>query len=105
ILRYNGKSGAFIDAFVPPGAGGLKRPHCLLFTAEFPVDDPPLAGKLGEIASERNYPNGTVLAYTFDKETLFEAEGVSRVRDISGNGRHGVIHGATWTPEGRMGAD
>ena len=27
ILRYNGTTGAFVDAFVPPGSGGLVEPR------------------------------------------------------------------------------
>jgi len=31
ILRYNGSTGAFIDAFVAAGSGGLASPHGLVF--------------------------------------------------------------------------
>jgi streptogramin lyase len=31
ILRYNGRTGAFLDAFVPDGRGGLARPRDLVF--------------------------------------------------------------------------
>ncbi len=31
VLRYNGGTGAFIDAFVPAGSGGLGGPTFLLF--------------------------------------------------------------------------
>src|SRR5262249_1424158 len=32
VLRYNGTTGAFIGAFVPPGSGGLTDPAFLTFT-------------------------------------------------------------------------
>src|SRR2546421_8614023 len=31
VLRYDGVTGAFIDAFVPPNGGGLNRPHGLRY--------------------------------------------------------------------------
>ena len=31
VLRYNGRSGAFIDVFVSPGSGGLYQPDGLAF--------------------------------------------------------------------------
>ncbi len=31
ILRYNGRTGAFIDAFVTAGSGGLEKPAGLVF--------------------------------------------------------------------------
>ncbi|MBN4003691.1 hypothetical protein [Nostoc sp. LPT] len=34
VLRYNGKTGAFIDVFVPAGSGGLKKPRFLYFTKD-----------------------------------------------------------------------
>lgn len=34
ILRYNAVTGAFVDAFVAPGSGGLVNPTSLLFTPE-----------------------------------------------------------------------
>jgi hypothetical protein len=32
VLRFNGTTGAFIDAFVPPGSGGLSNPFGLAFS-------------------------------------------------------------------------
>jgi outer membrane protein assembly factor BamB len=34
VLRYNGKTGAFIDAFVSAGSGGLKYPEGVLFGSD-----------------------------------------------------------------------
>ncbi|MEH2314250.1 MAG: hypothetical protein V7K35_23255 [Nostoc sp.] len=34
VLRYNGKTGAFIDTFVPAGSGGLGKPRFLYFTKD-----------------------------------------------------------------------
>ncbi|TDJ03020.1 MAG: hypothetical protein E2O70_00535 [Candidatus Dadabacteria bacterium] len=31
VLRYDGTTGAFIDAFVTPGSGGLDNPNSLVF--------------------------------------------------------------------------
>src|SRR5262249_18298324 len=31
VVRYDGRTGAFIDEFVPAGSGGLDRPAALLF--------------------------------------------------------------------------
>ena len=34
ILRYDGGSGAFVDAFVPPGSGGINRTYGLRFAPD-----------------------------------------------------------------------
>jgi DNA-binding beta-propeller fold protein YncE len=34
ILRYNGRTGAFMDTFVAPGSGGLNRPFSVVFGPE-----------------------------------------------------------------------
>ena len=34
ILRYDGSSGAFVDAFVPPGSGGINRTYGLRFAPD-----------------------------------------------------------------------
>jgi PEP-CTERM motif len=34
VLRYDGGTGAFLNAFVPAGSGGLSQPGFLIFTPE-----------------------------------------------------------------------
>jgi Concanavalin A-like lectin/glucanases superfamily len=47
-------------------------------------------------------PTGPVLLFTFDKNTFFQRDGQQYVRDLSGNGNHGLVKG-TKPVEGRVG--
>jgi streptogramin lyase len=78
ILRYDGTSGAFIDAFVPKGSGGLKSPEVLIFqndgflyVSNFGTNPPP------------NTLDGKVTRYN---ATTGEFHGVfAQASDIRGN--------------------
>jgi len=41
VLRYSGETGAFIDAFVPSGSGGLSSPNIGLIFSPTPIPEPP----------------------------------------------------------------
>lgn len=43
VLRYDGTTGAFIDAFVAPGSGGLDDPAGILFVESVASDVPTLS--------------------------------------------------------------
>jgi len=47
-------------------------------------------------------PKGAVLALTFEKDTFYQDGGKSRVKDMSDQGNHGVVHGGRPVP-GRAG--
>ena len=46
MLRYDGSTGAFLDAFVPAGSGGLSGPTFLIFTPG-PIPEPGTLALLG----------------------------------------------------------
>ena len=50
--------------------------------------------KLAKIMPRSRVPAGAVAVLSFDKSTLFDAEGRKFVRDLSGQGNHGALHGA-----------
>lgn len=51
VLRYDGASGAFIDAFVGPASGGLNQPAGITF------------GPDGNLYVAKNHPNSSILRY------------------------------------------
>ncbi len=53
--------------------------------------------ELDAIQSLAPLPTGAVLLLTFDKLTFFKRNGVQYVRDLSGHGNHGLVHGAQLT--------
>ena len=50
--------------------------------------------KLAKVMPHAKVPPGAVVVFSFDKSTLFEVQGQAFVRDLSGQGNHGAIHGA-----------
>ena len=49
-------------------------------------------------APRPSWMNGCVLAYSFSKDTLFDQDGNTWLRDISGSGNDGLIYGAQLVP-------
>ena len=60
-------------------------------------DAPPAARELAAI------PKGASLIMTFEKETFYEKEGKTYVRDLSGQGNDALCDKVRFTPEGRAG--
>ena len=48
-------------------------------------------------------PGDAVLVMTFEKDTFFEKDGKTWVRDLSGRGNDGVCDGVSFTPDGKAG--
>jgi WD40 repeat protein len=54
-------------------------------------------------AGAANVLKGAVLHMTFEKDTFYEKEGKTYVRNLSGNGHDGLCEGVAFTPEGKGG--
>ena len=54
-------------------------------------------GKLAKLLPRSRVPQGAVVVFSFDKSTLFEAQSNFYVRDLSGQGNNGLVHGPTLT--------
>ena len=48
-------------------------------------------------------PRDAVLVMNFEKDTFFEKDGKTWVRDLSGRGNDGVCEGVSFTPDGKAG--
>ncbi|HBI44519.1 MAG TPA: hypothetical protein DDY78_16960 [Planctomycetales bacterium] len=62
----------------------------------------------GDLQAKTPQPAGAmfqdaVLHMTFEKDTFYEKEGKTYVRDLSGNGYDGLCEGVAYTPEGKAG--
>ncbi len=77
-----------------PGLSGLERVRIERRLAEAPeaLPEPP----------KSSLPAGTVAAFTFERDTFFERDGKTYVRDVSGSGLFGLVSGAQSVP-GRKG--
>jgi hypothetical protein len=49
-------------------------------------------------STRRGFPEGAVLLLTFEQDTFFEENGQTKVRDLSGHGNHGTVHGTKKGP-------
>jgi len=72
-------------------SAGQAAPSLISSSAQIPADTRLHPGKTASL-------EGLVLYYSFD--TPFENDVVT---DLSGNGNHGKVHGARWTPQGKIG--
>jgi hypothetical protein len=67
---------------------------------------PPAPAKIGPDSkappTAAGMPSGAVLVYTFDKSSFAQLDGKLYVKDLSGHGNHGIVHGAEQV-EGRAG--
>lgn len=102
ILRYNGSTGGFIDAFIQEGHGGLNSPNCLIFVSrevEVTIDikpgsfrnsiNPRSNGNIPvAILSTDNFNAETVnpLSVEFGPDSALEVHGKGHLKDVDDDG-------------------